>query len=168
MSRPWALGASGRSGCWGLGTGFGRVRIRRQAEPGRESGPKSRRVSVQNVADVMVKNRSSEMVGNGSPRRLCGRGDAGYADRVQSPISLTERYKRMAKSLDAEMAAIEAEERRLAERRQAHQARVRETAIGTVEKAGLLKLPLDRLERIMAAVKKLGVDEVEKRLQGGI
>lgn len=71
----------------------------------------------------------------------------------------------MAKSLDAEMAAIEAEERRLAERRQAHQARLREAAIGTVEKAGLLKLPLDRLERIMLAVKKLGVDEVEKRLQ---
>ncbi|KPH68145.1 MULTISPECIES: hypothetical protein [unclassified Novosphingobium] len=74
----------------------------------------------------------------------------------------------MAKSLDAEMAAIEAEERKLVERRQAHQARVRETAIGSVEKAGLLKVPLDRLERIMAAVKRLGVDEVEKRLLEGV
>lgn len=72
----------------------------------------------------------------------------------------------MAKSLDAEMAAIEAEERKLAERRQAHLAKVREAAIASVEKAGLLKVPLDRLDRLMTAVKKLGVDEVEKRLQG--
>ena len=71
----------------------------------------------------------------------------------------------MAKSLDAEMAAIEAEERKLMERRKAHQQKVREAAIGTVEKAGLFKLPHDRLERIMTAVKTLGVDEVEKRLQ---
>ena len=70
----------------------------------------------------------------------------------------------MAKSLDAEMAAIEAEERKLAARRKAHLAKLRETAIGTVEKVGLLKLPLDRLERIMEAVKTLGVDEAEKRL----
>jgi len=70
----------------------------------------------------------------------------------------------MAKSLDAEMAAIEAEERKLADRRKAHQAKLRETAIGTVEKVGLLKLPLDRLERLMEAVKTLGVDEAEKRL----
>lgn len=71
----------------------------------------------------------------------------------------------MAKSLDAEMAAIEAEERRLSERRKAHQIKLRETAIGTVEKAGLLKLPLNRLELLMTAVKTLGVDEVEKRLK---
>ena len=70
----------------------------------------------------------------------------------------------MAKSLDAEMAAIEADERRIAERRQADAARLREAAIGTVERAGLLKLPLDRLEGLMKAVKTLGVDEVEKRL----
>jgi len=71
----------------------------------------------------------------------------------------------MAKSLDAEMAAIEADERKLAERRKAHQAKLRDTAIGTVEKAGLFKLPLDRLEQLMTAVKTLGVDEVEKRLK---
>ncbi|MBB3349830.1 hypothetical protein [Sphingomonas sp. BK069] len=70
----------------------------------------------------------------------------------------------MAKSLDAEMAAIEADERKIAERRQAHSAKVREAAVGTVERAGLLKLPLDRLEGLMKAVKTLGVDEVEKRL----
>ena len=71
----------------------------------------------------------------------------------------------MAKSLDAEMAAIEAEQRKLDERRKAHLARLRETAIAKVEKAGLLKLPLDRLGGIMDAVKALGVDEVEKRLK---
>jgi hypothetical protein len=36
----------------------------------------------------------------------------------------------MAKSLDAELAAIAADERKLAERRQAHQAKVREAAHG--------------------------------------
>jgi len=76
-----------------------------------------------------------------------------------------QKVMKMAKSLDAEMAAIEAEERKLVERRKAHQQKVRDTAVGTVEKAGLLKLPLDRLERLMKAVKTLGVDEVEKRLQ---
>jgi hypothetical protein len=48
----------------------------------------------------------------------------------------------MTKSLDAEMAAIEAEERKLADRRKAHLRKLRDTAIGTVEKVGLLKLPL--------------------------
>ncbi|WP_242121215.1 hypothetical protein [Sphingomonas lacusdianchii] len=71
----------------------------------------------------------------------------------------------MAKSLDTELAAIEAEERRLAERRKAHKAKLREAAIDTVEKAGLLRLPLDRLEQIMTVVKTLGVEEVEKRLK---
>lgn len=70
----------------------------------------------------------------------------------------------MPKSLDAEMAAIEAEERKLADRRKAHQAKLRDAAIRTVERVGLLKLPLDRLERFMEAVKTLGVDEAEKRL----
>lgn len=70
----------------------------------------------------------------------------------------------MAKSLDAELAAIVAEKRKLAERRQAHQAKVREAAVVAVEKAGLFKVPLDRLEGLMKAVKTLGVDEVEKRL----
>ena len=71
----------------------------------------------------------------------------------------------MAKSLDAELAAIEAEERKLSERRKAHQGQVREAAIERVEKAGLLKLPLDRLDGLMKSVKTLGVEEVEKRLK---
>jgi hypothetical protein len=70
----------------------------------------------------------------------------------------------MAKSLDAELAAIAADERKLVERRQAHQAKVREAAVGTGERAGRFKLPLDRLEGRRKAVKTLGVDEVEKRL----
>ena len=70
----------------------------------------------------------------------------------------------MAKSLDAEMAAIEAEQRKLDDRRKAHLKKLRETAIDRIEKGGLLKLPLDRLERLMEVVKTLGVDEVEKRL----
>lgn len=45
-----------------------------------------------------------------------------------------------------------------------HAARLREAAVVTVERAGLLKLPLDRLEGLMKVVKTLGVDEVEKRL----
>ena len=81
-----------------------------------------------------------------------------------SALSPSQKAEQMAKSLDAEMAAIEAEERKLAERRKAHLKKLRDTAIDKVEKVGLLKLPLDRLERIMEAVKTLGVDEVEKRL----
>lgn len=71
----------------------------------------------------------------------------------------------MAKSLDAEQAAIEADERKLAERRKALQAKQREAAIAAVEKAGLLRMPIDRLEGLMKAVKKLGLDTVEKRLE---
>ncbi|WP_313539244.1 hypothetical protein [Sphingomonas sp.] len=71
----------------------------------------------------------------------------------------------IAKSLDAEQAAIEAEERKLAERRKALQAKQREAAIAAVEKAGLLRMPIDRLEGLMKAVKKLGLDAVEKRLE---
>lgn len=71
----------------------------------------------------------------------------------------------MAKSLDAEQAGIEADERKLAERRKALQAKQREAAIAAVEKAGLLRMPIDRLEGLMKAVKKLGLDAVEKRLE---
>ncbi len=71
----------------------------------------------------------------------------------------------MAKSLDAEQAAIEADERKLAERRKALQAKQREAAIAAVEKAGLLRMPIHRLEGLMKAVKKLGLDTVEKRLE---
>lgn len=70
----------------------------------------------------------------------------------------------MAKSLDAELAALAADERKLVERRQALQTKQREAAIVAVEKAGLLKLPLARLEPLMKAVKAMGLEEVEKRL----
>lgn len=81
------------------------------------------------------------------------------------PDQPDEKDDEMAKSLDAELAAIEAEERKLTERRKAHQGRLREAAIQSVEKAGLLKLPLDRLDGLMRVVKTLGVEEVEKRLK---
>ncbi|MGT2516555.1 hypothetical protein ACVOMT_22260 [Sphingomonas panni] len=42
---------------------------------------------------------------------------------------------------------------------------MREAAIQSVEKAGLLKLPLDRLDGLMKVVKTPGVEEVEKRLK---
>ncbi|WP_235525335.1 hypothetical protein [Sphingomonas sp. Leaf42] len=63
------------------------------------------------------------------------------------------------------MTAILVEERKLADQRKAHLVKVREAGITSVEKAGLLKLPLDRLEGLMKAVKTLGVEETERRLQ---
>lgn len=45
----------------------------------------------------------------------------------------------MAKLLDAEMAATETKECKLADRRKIHELRVQDATIETVEKAGLLK-----------------------------
>ena len=90
--------------------------------------------------------------------------DRGLYRGCSEPDQPDQKAMKMAKSLDAEMAAIEAEERKLADRRKAHLKKARDAAIVTVDKVGLLKLPLDRLERLMEAVKTLGVDEVEKRL----
>ncbi len=70
----------------------------------------------------------------------------------------------MAKTLDEMLADLQADERKLEKRRQALLAKQREAAIGTVERAGLFKLPLTRLEPLMKAVKALGLDEVESRL----
>lgn len=70
----------------------------------------------------------------------------------------------MAKSAEAEIAEIEEAFLRLAQRRKAAHGKLREAAIQTVDKAGLLKLPPVRLESLMAAVKALGIEEVEKRL----
>ncbi len=92
-------------------------------------------------------------------------GPKGVGRAVQNPMSRHERFKEMAKSLSEEMTSILAEERRLAERRKAHLVKVREASIASIEKAGLLKLPLDRLEGLMKAVKTLGVEETERRLQ---
>lgn len=70
----------------------------------------------------------------------------------------------MAKSVEEEIAEIEQAYTRLAQRKKAAHGKLREAAIQTVDKAGLLKLPAARLESIMTAVKALGIDEVEKRL----
>ena len=87
-------------------------------------------------------------------------------DAIQEQIDEQEeavaREKELADKGYANNLAVE--ERKLADRRKAHLKKLRDTAIDKVEKVGLLKLPLDRLERIMEAVKTLGVDEVEKRL----
>jgi len=70
----------------------------------------------------------------------------------------------MAKTAEAEIAEIEEAFTRLIQRKKAAQGKLREAAIQTVDKAGLLKLPPARLESLMTAVKALGIDEVEKRL----
>ena len=70
----------------------------------------------------------------------------------------------MAKSLDDERAAIAADEERLAERRKRLAERERDLALQAVEKSGMLKLPHDRLTRLTQQMKKLGMEEVLKRL----
>ncbi len=70
----------------------------------------------------------------------------------------------MARTLEQERAAIEEEARKLEERRQKLEDREREQAIQTVEKAGLLKLDSKRLAQLLARIRTLGIDEVEKRL----
>ena len=71
----------------------------------------------------------------------------------------------MAKTLEQERAAFEADAQRLEERRRKLEEREREQAITAVEKAGLLKLEIKRLTAIVERVKSLGIDEVEKRLR---
>ncbi len=70
----------------------------------------------------------------------------------------------MARTLEQERAAIEADERKLEERRLRLEEREREQAVAAIEKAGLLKLDAKRLGSILGRIKSLGVDEVEKRL----
>ncbi|KKW90322.1 hypothetical protein [Sphingobium chungbukense] len=70
----------------------------------------------------------------------------------------------MARTLEQERAAIEEEARKLEERRQKLEDREREQAIQTVEKAGLLKLDGKRLAQLLARIRTLGIDEVERRL----
>ena len=71
----------------------------------------------------------------------------------------------MAKTLEQERSAFEADAQRLEERRRKLEEREREQAITAVEKAGLLKLEIRRLTAIVERVKSLGIDEVEKRLR---
>ena len=71
----------------------------------------------------------------------------------------------MAKTLEQERAAFEADAQRLEERRRKLEEREREQAISAVEKAGLLKLDIKRLAALVERMKLLGIDEVEKRLK---
>ena len=71
----------------------------------------------------------------------------------------------MAKTLEQERAAFEADAQRLEERRRKLEEREREQAISAVEKTGLLKLEIKRLTAIVERVKSLGIDEVEKPLR---
>lgn len=70
----------------------------------------------------------------------------------------------MARTLEQERQALDEEERRLVERRERLAEREREEAIRMVERAGLLKLDGKRLDELAQRIRKLGIDEVEKRL----
>lgn len=70
----------------------------------------------------------------------------------------------MAKSYDEELKAIEADERKLGDRRKALAERQRKQLVKALEKSELAKLDGDRLESLMKRMKTLGMDEVERRL----
>ena len=70
----------------------------------------------------------------------------------------------MARTLEQERAAIDADARMLEQRRQKLEAREREQAIQAIEKTGLLKLESKRLTALLQRMRTLGFDEVEKRL----
>ena len=70
----------------------------------------------------------------------------------------------MARTLEQERAAIEAEALKLEQRRQRLEERERDQAISAIEKAGLLKLDAGRLAGLLGRIRKLGLAEVEKGL----
>ncbi|WP_327754317.1 hypothetical protein VVT58_20825 (plasmid) [Sphingobium sp. SJ10-10] len=70
----------------------------------------------------------------------------------------------MAKTVEQERAAIEAEQTRLQERLKALEEKERQMAIAAVEKSGLLKAEPKKLTTILSRIKTLGIDEVQKRL----
>ncbi|WP_176593196.1 hypothetical protein [Sphingobium sp. EM0848] len=70
----------------------------------------------------------------------------------------------MARTLEQERAAIEAEQQKLAGRMKALEDKEREVAIATVERSGLLKVEGKRLTSLMDRIRTLGIDEVQKRL----
>lgn len=70
----------------------------------------------------------------------------------------------MPRSLKQERQQLEEEEKRLQERRARLAEAEQKQAMETVAKSGLLKLDPDRLEALMKQVKKLGPEEVERRL----
>lgn len=70
----------------------------------------------------------------------------------------------MARTLEQERTALAQEEQRLVERRKLLEAREREEAIKALDKAGLLRLEISRIEALGKRIKALGLAEVEKRL----
>jgi hypothetical protein len=70
----------------------------------------------------------------------------------------------MALSIDQERAQLEAEEQRLAERRKKLNDRERTERLKAVDQSGLLKADGARFDSIMSAIKKLGIEEADKRL----
>lgn len=70
----------------------------------------------------------------------------------------------MARTLEQERVAIEAEQQRLAGRLKALEDKERDVAIATVERSGLLKVEGKKLTSLMDRIRTLGLDEVQKRL----
>ena len=70
----------------------------------------------------------------------------------------------MANKIEWERAAIEADEKRLAERRKKLLEREQSERSKLINKSVLGKLDQDRLEKLLDRMKDLGVDEVESRL----
>lgn len=71
----------------------------------------------------------------------------------------------MANTVEQERAAIEADEKKLADRRKKLVEREQSERQRAIGKSVLMKLDQERLETMLARMKDLGVDEVEKRLQ---
>lgn len=71
----------------------------------------------------------------------------------------------MANTVEQERAAIEADEKKLADRRRKLVEREQSERQRAIGKSVLMKLDQERLETMLARMKDLGVDEVEKRLQ---
>ena len=70
----------------------------------------------------------------------------------------------MPTSFDKERALIAAEEEKIAERKRKLEEREREVVTKALERSGLLKMSPDRAKAIFEQIRKLGVDEVERRL----
>ncbi|CCW16975.1 hypothetical protein EBBID32_13140 [Sphingobium indicum BiD32] len=70
----------------------------------------------------------------------------------------------MARTLEQERAALAEDARKLEERRQRLEEKERDAAVQAVERAGLLKLDAKRLNALLARIRSLGIEEVEKRL----
>lgn len=70
----------------------------------------------------------------------------------------------MAKDLDKERAAIAAEEAKLAERKKQLAEKERDASLKAIEKAGLMKLSPEDLEALLGRIRKLGIEEVHRRL----